>query len=317
MDGIQFIILMTDYLIYLLLVVVLISILFIRRNEHLSNPWRQVISRPINVVAVVVLLSFTVIGILDSIHFRYTNVTEQTGINQVQSVFDVLAGDMPKFVESTYSAPFAVTSFAKENIEQSDGTIVRDYPRLKYAGSHLDDPKDRDLDILQRVIGCVIQVLILWAAFCVVYTFLASRKHELSYDKFIAKLLLGKLSFPWRTFLVTIGLIFLLVMLVAAISPYYHIFGTSKIGEDVLYQSLKSIRTGMVIGTITTLVMLPFALLLGTMAGYFGGWIDDLIQYIYTTLSSIPGVLLIAAAVLTLQVVISRNEHLFQTKANI
>ena len=34
------------------------------------------------------------------------------------------------------------------------------------------------------------------------------------------------------------------------------------------------------------------------MAGYFRGWIDDLIQYLYTTLNSIPWVLLIAAAVL-------------------
>ena len=56
----------------------------------------------------------------------------------------------------------------------------------------------------------------------------------------------------------------------------------------MLYQALKSIRTGLVIGTLTTLVMLPFALLLGIMAGYFRGWVDDVIQYVYTTLNSIP-----------------------------
>jgi len=44
--------------------------------------------------------------------------------------------------------------------------------------------------------------------------------------------------------------------------------------------------------------MLPFALLLGTMAGYFRGLVDDVITYVYTTLNSIPGVLLIASAVL-------------------
>ena len=43
------------------------------------------------------------------------------------------------------------------------------------------------------------------------------------------------------------------------------------------------------------LVMLPAAIVLGIMAGYFRGWIDDAIQYLYTTLNSIPGVLLIAA----------------------
>jgi peptide/nickel transport system permease protein len=69
------------------------------------------------------------------------------------------------------------------------------------------------------------------------------------------------------------------------------------------------------IGTLTTLVMLPFALLLGIMAGYFRGWVDDVIQYTYTTLSSIPGVLLIAAAVLILQVYMDSNQELFDTVA--
>jgi peptide/nickel transport system permease protein len=68
-----------------------------------------------------------------------------------------------------------------------------------------------------------------------------------------------------------------------------------------------------VIGTLTTLVMLPFALLLGIMAGYFRGWVDDAIQYLYTTLSSIPSVLLIAAAVLMMQVYIENHADLFET----
>jgi peptide/nickel transport system permease protein len=62
-------------------------------------------------------------------------------------------------------------------------------------------------------------------------------------------------------------------------------FGTDKVGQDVLYLTLKSIRTGLLIGTLTTLVMLPLAVLLGILAGYVGGWVDDLIQYLYTTLS--------------------------------
>jgi peptide/nickel transport system permease protein len=61
------------------------------------------------------------------------------------------------------------------------------------------------------------------------------------------------------------------------------------------------------IGTLTTLVMLPAAVLLGIMAGYFRGWVDDVIQYLYTTLNSIPGVLLIAAAILLLQVYMSNH----------
>ena len=48
----------------------------------------------------------------------------------------------------------------------------------------------------------------------------------------------------------------------AALARKYHVFGTDKVGQDVLYQALKSMRTGLVIGTLTTLVMLPFALAL-------------------------------------------------------
>jgi len=83
----------------------------------------------------------------------------------------------------------------------------------------------------------------------------------------------------------------------------------------VLYQALKSIRISLVIGTLTTLVLLPVGIALGIMAGYFRGWVDDAIQYLYTTLNSIPGVLLIAAAVLMMQVVIDRNADWFATTA--
>jgi len=99
----------------------------------------------------------------------------------------------------------------------------------------------------------------------------------------------------------------------AILSTRYHVMGTDKVGQDVFYQVLKSIRTGLVIGTLTTLVMLPFAILLGVMAGYFRGWIDDVIQYIYTTLNSIPGVLLIVAAVLITQAWMDRNPEMFET----
>jgi len=71
----------------------------------------------------------------------------------------------------------------------------------------------------------------------------------------------------------------------------------------------------LIIGTLTTLVMLPMGVLLGIAAGYFGGWIDDAIQYVYTTLNSIPGVLLIAASVLMMQVAIDANPGWFATAA--
>lgn len=95
--------------------------------------------------------------------------------------------------------------------------------------------------------------------------------------------------------------------------PGQHWLGTNKVGQDVLYASVKSIRTGVLIGLLTTFVMLPFALFFGLSAGFFGGWVDDVIQYIYTTLSAIPGVLLIAAAVLSLQLTVETHPQWFQS----
>ena len=115
--------------------------------------------------------------------------------------------------------------------------------------------------------------------------------------------------------LVTLLPILLLFGIAISVGGGYHVFGTDKVGQDVLYLSLKSIRTGLLIGTLTTLVMLPLAVLLGILAGYVGGWVDDVIQYLYTTLSSIPGVLLIAAAVLMMQVIIDTHPEWFATSA--
>jgi peptide/nickel transport system permease protein len=105
----------------------------------------------------------------------------------------------------------------------------------------------------------------------------------------------------------------LVVCWVAILSQAYHVFGTDRTGNSVLVFALKSVRTALVIGGLTTLIVLPLALLLGVTAGYLRGWVDEIIQYIYTLLASIPDVLLIAASVLLLQVFIDKNQDLFET----
>jgi len=104
-----------------------------------------------------------------------------------------------------------------------------------------------------------------------------------------------------------LGVLLVVAFVAGNLSVKYHLLGTDKVGGDVFYQALKSIRTGLVIGTLTTLIMLPAAIMMGIMAGYFRGWVDDVIQYIYTTLNSIPGVLLIAAAILMLNVYMNKH----------
>ncbi len=80
--------------------------------------------------------------------------------------------------------------------------------------------------------------------------------------------------------------------------PGTHLLGTDQTGNDVLYVTLKGVRTALIIGGLTTIIAVPFAILFGVIAGFFGGWVDDVITYIYTTLSCIPSVLLIACFML-------------------
>lgn len=79
-----------------------------------------------------------------------------------------------------------------------------------------------------------------------------------------------------------------------------HLLGTDGVGEDVLYMTLKGCRTALLLGGLTSLIVTPLALLFGMMAGYFGKRVDDAIQYLYTVLDSIPGILLLIAMMMVL-----------------
>jgi peptide/nickel transport system permease protein len=81
----------------------------------------------------------------------------------------------------------------------------------------------------------------------------------------------------------------------------WHLFGTDALGKDVFIQSLKACRTALIIGSLTSLILIPIGIILGITAGYFKGWIDDLIQYIYITVSSIPSILLLIAILMVLK----------------
>ena len=119
----------------------------------------------------------------------------------------------------------------------------------------------------------------------------------------------GDTEVPWRAMLLTAAAIALFVGWVVAVLARYHVFGTDRTGNDVLYQALKSVRTAVVIGSLATIATLPLAIVLGVLAGYFKGWVDDVIQYLYTVLSSIPPMLLIAAFVLMIQVFIDKQRR--------
>ena len=80
-----------------------------------------------------------------------------------------------------------------------------------------------------------------------------------------------------------------------------HLLGTDNLGEDVLYNALKGVRTAFIIGIVPTLIAAFFAVIFGLLAGFYGGFIDDTIQYIYQVLSSIPGILLLIAMLMVME----------------
>ncbi|MEE8400442.1 MAG: ABC transporter permease, partial [Desulfobacterales bacterium] len=304
--GVEFRILWTDALIYLLVSAIIGFVLYARRREHLVAPWRQVFRRRLGMAAFVVLLCYVSIGLLDSIHYRHPDRAE------IISAFDDLAGALRTQVEKSYSAPFATHLYTKETVRLPDGTKQRIRPRLTYGGAHLQHPEtDRAKDVRSRLFNGALTGLLIWALSVVSFVFLIARREKVGWRLMAGRIWRGETALPWKVILGTIGVMMVMASLVIALSTRYHILGTDKVGQDVLYQALKSIRTGLVIGTLTTLVMLPFAVMLGIMAGYFRGWVDDVIQYLYTTLSSIPGVLLIAGAILMLQVHMSNHPEAF------
>ncbi len=274
----------------------------------------------LGVASMVILIVYVTIGFLDSIHFREAiaktnNESTQHYSTTVYSVLDKILAPVGDDYEKTYSSPFSIHLFVKNTIMNSNGERIRDYPRLKYAGLHIKNADQKYHDILIRSITSVIKAVIFWCLFFIVFLFMISWRGKIPLIKNFKNIILGRTGIAWRTFFLTWLVLFILLFWCYDLSRVYHIFGTDTVGQDVFFQAFKSIRTGLIIGTLTTLIMLPFAILMGTMAGFFGGWIDDIIQYIYTTLNSVPGVLLIAASVLSLQIFIANHPNLFPTLA--
>ncbi len=296
------VILWSDALVFLLLAAGIATARHVRQREHLLLPWRRVAQSATAMVSLLVLSLFLLVGLLDTLHYRAalpeTNGGEKVYSPEVLSVLDKLVEPLRTQTEKTYSAPFAVTLYAKESMSDAQGNVLRDYPRLKYGGAHLADKSQRDGDLLKRALLGALSGLL--AGLLVALT---------------GRRWLAQRSLPLRPMLVATMILAALIGATTYLAAAYHVLGTDKVGQDVLYLSLKSIRTGLIIGTVTTLVTLPLALLLGITAGYFRGWVDDVIQYVYTVLSSIPSVLLIAAAVLMMQVTIDTHPEWFDTSA--
>jgi peptide/nickel transport system permease protein len=309
--------LLTDIFVYAILLFVLWYMWQVRSDRNLRANWRLAMKRPVAMVSSMVLGFFLLVALTDSIHYRQAlpsapgQATQYS--SEANSVLDQLLEPLASARERSYSEPLSAVAFRKETFER-DGVSVRDYPRLRFGGKHLEKPEiELSKDVSQRTVvalgvGACIVVFVLMLGL-VVASFLSQQSLTVLVSKFVN----GKTEWPWRSMAITFTLMTLAICWVVFLSQGYHVFGTDRTGNSVLVFAMKSVRTALVIGGLTTLVVLPLALLLGVTAGYLRGWVDEVIQYVYTLLASIPDVLLIAASVLLLQVFIDKNQGVFET----
>ncbi len=71
--------------------------------------------------------------------------------------------------------------------------------------------------------------------------------------------------------------------------------GTDILGRSVMYKTIQGTRVALSVGIITAVLSAPIGIIFGMISGYFGGFIDEVIVWFITTLSSIPNILLLIA----------------------
>ena len=72
-----------------------------------------------------------------------------------------------------------------------------------------------------------------------------------------------------------------------------HLLGVDQVGRDQLARLLYGGRVSLGIGFFAALIIMSLGISLGTMAGYYGRFVDDLIMWFINTLNSIPFILLL------------------------
>ncbi|MEO1316517.1 MAG: ABC transporter permease, partial [Pseudomonadota bacterium] len=74
-----------------------------------------------------------------------------------------------------------------------------------------------------------------------------------------------------------------------------HLFGTDEDGQDIFSRTLHAIWTSLQVGTIGVFIAFVLALIIGGISGYYGGWIDGVIQMITDAVRTVPAIPLFMA----------------------
>ena len=315
----KFVLLWTDIVIWLLIALLVGYGWLVTRNPVQTATWKRVFRDPAALASSMVIGLCLLVTLADSLHYRRAlpAAPDQAVAYEpvTRSVLDAVLSGLVESREATYSRPLAYVGFTKESIEV-DGVVQRTAPRLAHGGAHLKQPEQQWLgDVLSRAAFGIVGGLLVAAALAAALVAAFARHQKINWREAAGRIGRRETDTPWRTAITTAFVAALLIGPTVALMGHYHVLGTDRTGNDVLYQAVKSLRTAFVIGTLSTLATLPLAVGLGIMAGYLRGWVDEAIQYLYTVLSSIPNVLLIAACVLMAQVFIDKHPELFTTGA--
>lgn len=80
----------------------------------------------------------------------------------------------------------------------------------------------------------------------------------------------------------------------------FHVLGTDALGKDVLQQTMKATSTALIVATFASAIYLPLGIILGIAAGYYKRFVDDVVQYLYSVIYSIPTILLLVSLLVVL-----------------
>ncbi|MDP4299401.1 ABC transporter permease [Leptothrix discophora] len=297
------VLLWTDALLWAVLSAGLLCAWRLRRDPLQRRAWGRVVQTPGAAAALVVLTTLAGLALVDSLHFRRAlpgPVGASVGApvvhaTQTESLLDLLLARPLAMRESGYSRPLDAWTLARESVVR-DGEVRREPLRLVHGGAHLGGSVDGRLaDLAGRALAGA--ALGLGVALLAVVAVTRRRP--------------DRLAGPAREAALAAALLAMLAGVIASWADAWHVLGTDRIGQDVLVQALKSVRTAFVIGLLASLATVPPALALGLLAGWYRGAADAAVQGLTAVLAAIPNVLLIAAGVLLAQAAIDAHPDAF------